>query len=194
MVNELQQESHQQRSQSAPQVSDLPPAKPKKSRKRPWVIIGIGISILFICLAAIAVKFMAVLDKALGTVSQEIAPIELVLDSFMKHMVKKDSDSAYALYSPDAQQKISISVLEEMLEGDNYYLFEGYQNLSVSTIHISNIAVTSPDIPQGIIANISGVIFYENDVQGTFYGMMIEVGDRWMIYSFFISKPSNVPE
>jgi len=52
-------------------------------------------------------------------------------------MANKDAENAYALFSPRAQRQIPISKIQELLDGKNYFLFEGYQSLSVSNPNIS---------------------------------------------------------
>lgn len=122
-------------------------------------------------------------------VNSEKAPIVLVLDPYMRAMTNQDPDIAYVLFSPRAQRQIPISDLQEMLEGNNYFLFEGYQSLSVTNINISAVANTNPDTPQGTVAKVNGVISNEGDIQSTYNGIQEKVGDEWILDGIHVTVP-----
>jgi hypothetical protein len=132
-----------------------------------------------------------VFGASMFKVYTEKAPVESVLDAYMRHMANKDADSAYALFSPRAQRQIPISEVQEMLEGNNYFLFEGYQSLSMTNLNISAAANTNPDLPQGTVAEVTGVITYEGDIQGSFNGVLEKVGDEWMIDGIYVTVPPS---
>jgi len=187
MTNDLQQVSHQQKQQVAPQVSDSSLEESPKSRKNTGLIIRITIAIILLCV----IICVAIFGASMYEIYTEKGPIESVLDAYMQHMVNKDTDSAYSLWSPRAQRQISVSEIEEMLEGNNYALFEDYRSLSVSNINISFAANTNPDIPQGTVAKVNGVVFFENGIQGSFNGTLEKVDDKWMIDSMYVVVPPN---
>ena len=121
----------------------------------------------------------------------EKAPVDFVLDDYMRYMANRDAESAYALMSPRSQRQIPISKIQELLQGNNYFLFEGYQSLSVSNIYISAVANTNPDIPQGTVAKVTGVIHFEGSVQGSFNGTLEKVDGKWMIDGMHVSVPPD---
>ncbi len=186
MTDELQQPLPQQENQPAPPPDSISP-QPKKSSKNIWIIVGVVISILCIC----SIACVALFGTGMYKVFTEKAPVETVLDAYMQHMANKDADSAYALFSPRAQRQIPISNVEEMLEGNNYFLFEGYQSLSVSNLTISAATNTNPDMPQGTVAKVAGVIIYDGGIQGTFNGVLEKVGDEWMIHNINVTVPPS---
>ena len=78
-----------------------------------------------------------------------------------------------------------------MLEGNNYFLFEGYQSLEVGNLNISATANANPDLPQGTVATVTGAITFEGDIQGTFNGVLEKVDDQWMIDSIYVTVRPN---
>jgi hypothetical protein len=185
MTDELQPESSQQGNAPEAQVSVPLSAQPPKSNKKLWMIVTIVVIALCLCLVA----FVALFGTSLYKVSKEKSPVESVLDDYMEYMVNKDAESAYALFSPRIQRQFPISKIQDLLDGNNYILFEGYQNLSVSNLNISKMANTNPDAPQGTVAKVTGAINFEGGIQGSFNGTLEKVDGVWMIDGIFITVP-----
>ncbi len=173
---------------SDPSMTDgsVPP-QPAKSRKLIWIIAVLAAGIVclgsVICFATVGYGFVQV--------AQEKAPVESVLDSFMQLMVDKDSESAYALFSPRAQRQMPISKIQELLEGNNYVIFDGYQSLSVQTINIRAVTNTNPDVPQGVVAEVTGVVSYDGDFQGKLTGTLEKVDGEWRLDFFNVTVPPS---
>ena len=189
MTDDLQQTPSQQEVQSTPQEAAPLPSEPQKSNKNIWIIVGVGVAIAAFCLCSIGC--VTLFGTSMYKIYTEKAPVESVLDSYMRHMANKDAESAYTLFSPRAQRQIPISDIEEMLEGNNYFLFEGYQSLSVTNLNISASANTNPDLPQGTVANVTGTIMFEGDIQGNFNGVLEKVDGKWMIDGMYVTVPPN---
>jgi hypothetical protein len=183
MIDPLQQVPSQ------PESNPTTPTTPQtqKSNRNIWIIAGIAAGIICLCSIACVALFGATIFK----VFTEREPVGSVLDAYMRYMADKDAESAYALFSPRAQRQIPFSKVEEMLEGNNYFLFEGYQSLEVGNLNISATANANPDLPQGTVANVTGTITFEGDIQGTFNGVLEKVDDEWMIDSIYVSVPPN---
>jgi hypothetical protein len=163
------------------------PIEPKKPRKKLWLILGTIAGILVVCcISAIVIAVIGGIRSA-----QEREPIEKVLDTYMKYMVQKDIENAYGLFSSRAKRQFATSKLQEMIEGNNYVIFEGYQSLSVDGIHMTQSVNTNPDIPQGLVTNVNGTISYEDDFKGSFTGTLEKVNGEWQIDGVFISVPPN---
>ena len=89
-----------------PEFVSSPPPPPRenyyskplefKEKKNLWAIAGIVIAVICIC----SVICLALVGTGVGKIMVERAPIESILDTFMKDMVAKDIESAYALFSP----------------------------------------------------------------------------------------------
>jgi hypothetical protein len=188
MTDELQQASSQQEILPEPQVSTSLPVQPKKSNKNIWIIVGVAVVVLC-CLFSIAC--VALFGTSMYKVYTEKAPVESVLNNYMRYMANKDAKNAYALLSPRAQRQIPTSKVQEMLEGNNYFLFEGYQSLSVSNLNISAVANTNPDVPQGTVAKVIGVINFEGGIQGSFNGTLEKVDGKWMIDGMYVTVPPD---
>jgi hypothetical protein len=187
MTDTSQQVPSEPENPSTPSPTPSIPPQPQKSNKNIWIIAGIAVGIVCLC----SIICIAVFGGSMFRIYKEKAPVESVLDAYMTAMVNKDADSAYALFSPRAQRQIPVSKIQELLDGNNFVVFEGYQSLSIGNINISATANTNPDLPQGIVAKVNGIVTYEDDVQGTFNGILEKVGDQWMIDSMFVTVPPS---
>jgi hypothetical protein len=187
MTEESQQVTPPQENQPEPQVFNSVSSQPQKSNKNTWIIVGIAIAVVCLC----SVICVAVFGTSMFKVFQEKEPVENVLDTYMRHMANKDIESAYTLFSPRAQRQIPIAELEKLIEGNNYILFEGYQSLSVSNLNISAAANTNPDLPQGTVAKVTGILMFEGNIQGSFNGVLEKVDGTWMIDGMHITVPPD---
>jgi len=164
-------------SQQTPLIKEEIPPQAKKSNNRLWIALG-TIIIVF----TIAILWKAYVISKMDKTATEKAQIEFVLDTFMKSMSARDIESAYALFSPRAQQQDAISRLQEMRESYGWHsLFAGYQSLSVRKLDFASAANPNPDIPQGADVIAEGDISYEGGYTGTFRFAMEKVGDVWCI-------------
>ena len=181
--------------QQVPTIQENPPippiepvsSQPRKSNKKTWIILGVVIGVLFLC----AVVCFAIFGASMFKIYTEKKPIESVLTAYMQYMSAKDSDSAYNLFSPRVQRQMPISVIKDQLEGNNYFLFEGFQDLSATNLNISISANADPDLPQGTVATVTGTIDFEDGFQGTFDAVLEKDGGKWMLYNIYISVPPN---
>jgi hypothetical protein len=164
-------------------VPGLNSQKRIKKGTKTKVIIGVVIGFLAILLFS----FVYIMSR----VNLEIAPVTSVLDSYMKFLVVKDTNSAYALFSPRAQRQFPISKIEELIQGKNYLLIEGYQSLSIQKINIAATINSNSDIPQGTVATVSGITRYDGNIQGTFTGTLEKVNGKWLIDGINITVPPD---
>lgn len=121
----------------------------------------------------------------------ERGPIEKVVGNFMNAMEDRDTENAYLLYSPRAQRQVPIEDLQELLEGNNYFLFKDYESVSIANININLVANANPDLPQGTIAIVNGKVTYENGSTGQFEAILEEVEGEWKLDAIKITIPPN---
>lgn len=191
MTEELQQ-SVPEFGQEKPPVlpASISYTHPQESNKNLLILLAVAISILCCC-SIICIAAVGLGGLGMGSVLKERAPVEAVLDSYMKYMDAKDAKSAYELFSPRAQRQFSSSKVEELLEGNNYVIFEGYQSLSVADLKISAAANTNPNMPQGTVATVTGTILYEGGIQGSFNGTLEKVNGKWQLHSINVTVPPS---
>lgn len=170
-----------QQSADLSQPIDVTINPPSKKPKR-WLRIILGAAIIFVVCACVGVVIF-------GKILQERGPVESVLDAFMKYMATKDHDRAYALLSPRAQKQYPLSSLQGLTEGNNYVLYEGYKSLSIASINISLKIEPDENQPQGTVAEVSGTVTYEDDIQGTYSAVLEKIADIWKIYGIFVTVP-----
>ena len=173
--------------ESVLEALENPPVQPEKPKRNLRLILGIIAVVVCSCLTIGGV----IIASGLNKVSSEEAPVEAVLDQFMQEMLAEDVDAAYALYSPRAQRQFPKTNLATLLEGNNFVLIEGYQSLTISNLNIKAVANTNPDVPQGTVAEVSGVISYENDFSGQFEAILEKVDGDWFLDGINITVPPD---
>jgi hypothetical protein len=174
------QQSITEPQQEQPPIPEIVlPSQSKRSNKKYWVISGIALGVLCLC----SVLCITLVALGANKIKSEEAPVISVIDSYMRFMVARDADSAYALFSPRMRRQFPISKAEELLEGNNYFVFEGYRSLNLNNLNISKDLNTNPDLPQGTVARVTGTITYEGGIQGTFTATLEKVDGKWLIYS-----------
>jgi hypothetical protein len=187
MLDETPQPLPEPPHENLPIAPEVIAPQSKKTSKNLWIIAIVTFGVLCLC----SVICISVVVFGALKVNAEKAPIGVILDTFMKDMVANDAESAYALFSPRMKRQIPISKIQEMLEGNNYVLFEGYQSLSVQNLNINAVANTNPDVPQGTVAKVTGLIEYEGGMQGTFNATLEKVDGKWQVDGMYITVPPS---
>jgi hypothetical protein len=124
-------------------------------------------------------------------VAVERAPIEAVLDAYMKSMAAKDIEGAYALFSPRAQRQFASSDLQELTEGNNYYVFKGYLSLEIQNLNLNAAVNVNPDVPQGTVATITATVSYEDGFTGSMNAVLEKVDGAWMLHGINVTVPPD---
>lgn len=193
MTDELHQPVYEPQITDPSSIPQAVPLPPKKSRKTLWFIsggvAGVVVVVAGICLVMIACAAL-IIAFGFNTASAK-APVEVVLDRFLKYMVDRDIENAYALFSPRAQRQVTKADLEKLVTGNNYLLFEGYQSLTVDQINIQAAAHTNPDMPQGTVAQISGTVSYQGGITGQITAVLEKVDEEWMLHRFNLIAPPD---
>jgi len=171
---------------STTQPESINPA-PKKSKKTVWIIAGVILVGICICL----ILCIAVFASGTGSVAKEQKPIMSVLDTFMKEMEAKNGENAYSLFSPRAQKQTPITDLEKMYEGNNFLLFENYVGLTIQNLNLTAAANIDPNLPQGNVANVAAIINYSDGFTGELTATLEKVDGNWKIHYVHVTIPPN---
>ena len=129
--------------------------------------------------------------SAVTSLAQDREDVTVVIDAFMHEMEQEDAEGAYALFSTRAQRQIPLSDLEELLEGNNYVLSEGYKCVTVSNISVSTAFNSKPNAPQGTVAEVSGPVTYAGGFTGRFTAVLEKEGDEWKLHHINITVPPD---
>jgi hypothetical protein len=164
-----------------------PPAPSKKSRRNVFVIIGV----LLICLCMCVGTASLVVGKGVIKIVTEEPKVEIVIDKYMKALADKDASKAYALFSTRAKKNISLADLGKFLEGNYYRVFEGYQSLAIANINLSIVSDPDPDVPQGMVAEVDGMISYADGFTGNFEAVLEKDGEEWRLFSINVTVPPD---
>ncbi len=167
--------------------TNVVPAPPKTSNKNLWIIAGIAIGVLCLC----SILCLVLFGTAVGKAMVERAPVELVLDTFMKDMEAQDIKSAYDLFSPRAQRQVSVTDLEKLTQGNNYKVFDGYESLSIQNLNLTVAANTNPDRPQGAVANVTATVSYTDGFTGNLAAVLEKVDGKWRLFNIHVNVPPD---
>jgi hypothetical protein len=187
MNNQTQQPASESKVENPVVEPNVVAPTPKKSNKNLWIIAGIVIAGLCLC----SILCVALLATGVGKVMIEQAPVEATLDTLMKNMEAKEVESAFALFSPRAQHQMSIADLEELTEGNNYKVFEGYESISIQNLNLGAAANTNPDMPQGSVANVTAIVSYTDGFTGDLTAVLEKVDGKWMLFNFHVNVPPD---
>jgi len=181
------QEEHP--SQPTPQPAK---AAPSSGRHRRRTIIAVSSTLLVLLLACLAVGacILSVRSAARDTATSARA-IRSTVDQFMRDMAARDSAAAYALFSATARESTTADDLDVMLQGSNFALFDGYQDISVTQLLFTAGVATGPDIPSGKFATISGTTTYSDGSQGTFQAVLREEEGQWRLFRINVVVPPS---
>ena len=159
----------------------IKPTDAKIGNEGKLVLIIIAVVCLVICLCAVLCIGTGVFS--IRNLVKENAQVKTIVDTFMQDMVANDIDSAYALFSPRSQSQTSEDDLRNMRSGSNAALFQGYDEITIHGLNIEMANSTDSNAPQGMIANVSGLIQYKNGKIGQFEAVLEKVDKEWMLYS-----------
>ena len=185
-MNDSQFESVQHEQAAPPPVAADPVSVAStKSRNKRILIVGALVAGLFLCVVLCVVVVGTGAIKA----TSERNDVEQVIDEFMCAMVRKDTNAAYALFSTHAKRTASRSKLEELLQGNNFALFDGYKNAQITNMNLSTVFQTNSDLPQGIVAKVNGTITYEGGFMGRFDAILEQENKEWKLFGINITIP-----
>ncbi|GJM39958.1 MAG: hypothetical protein DHS20C20_02400 [Ardenticatenaceae bacterium] len=187
MDDETIQSGDEFQSQSNAEAFEQPFQQPEKPKRSVKFYVGIVAATICACLT-IGGALVAI---GLNRVSSETAPVEAVLDEFMAAMDEKNSEGAYAVFSQRVRRQMSKTQLEEMIQGNNFVLFEGYQSLAVNNLKILAVSNTNPDVAQGTVAEVTGAISYRGDFTGQFDATLEKAGEEWFLHGINITVPPD---
>lgn len=187
-MNDPQIETTQPEQMQPPMEPEVSASDARRRKTRRIVLIAVAL-IIGLCLCVVICVAVAVTGGIKA--ATERGPIERVIDEFMQAMAKGDTDTAYALLSSRGQRKASRAQLDELLQGNNAALFDGYKGVEVSTLNLTAQVETNPDLPQGTVANVSGTISYEGAFTGRFEAVLEKENEQWMLFGIHISVPPD---
>ncbi len=169
-------------------AASTPPVESKRPKNR-VLIIGAIIGVVLTCLCVVGV--MVAVSSGTGQFAVEQYSITQVLDKFMYAMKVKNPERAYGFFSPRAQRQLPLSKVQEMLEGNNYVLYDGYKSLELKNTKVSAAFNTDQNKPQGTVATVSGTVTYADGTEGALSAILEKVDDEWRIHYVTVNVPPS---
>ena len=202
------QPREQQPQQGSASVIDAPSfdAVRKKRRTIETVVAVAAALCLCICVSLVAGGWELVTDRI--RVAQERDDVTAVIDEFMREMEKENAVAAYALLSTRAQRHVPLSGIEGLLGGSGFEGYDSVTNLGMTikaefdtdptvqpvllscfcqTVTINTVFNTDPDLPQGLVAYVSGSVTYQGGITGRLGTAVLEKeGDEWRLHCIWL--------
>jgi len=169
-------------------ITGTPPPAPANTSNRKVFIIG-GVLLVFMCLC-VGVTGLAI-GAGMVEAFTETPKVEIVIDAYMIAMADQDAGKVYTLMSTRAKRHVSLADIEQLLVGNNYMVFEGYRSLAVTDFTINLTSDPDPDIPQGEVAEVQGMISYDGGFTGDFYAVLEKEGDEWRLHGINVNVPPD---
>jgi hypothetical protein len=73
-------------------------------------------------------------------------------------------------------------------------VFDGYESVAITKLNIKAAFNTNPDLPQGTIVEVAGVVTYKGGVTGQFTATLEEENDGWGLHYIHVTvPPSKIP-
>lgn len=171
--------------------ADSTNTKKRKQRNTLIVVGALGAAVCLcmgICVIAGGWRTITGSRKA----ALDLDEITAVIDEFMVEMEQGNAEAAYALFSARARNQFPLSDLLEMLQGDSYALFEGYESVEVTTWTLqAPFYRFGPEPPEGKSVNFRGAVKYEGGITGEVTAVLAEEGDTWRLFQIKVIVPPS---
>ncbi len=165
------------------------PIPVNKSNRKVFLIIGA--LLVGLCCISVLVGIAGLIGTGVFKMMTEEPKVEIVIDEYMRAMADQDANNAYTLFSTRAKRSVSLADIEIGLEGNNYLVFKDYQSLSVNNFNIGVNSDSNPDMPQGVVAHVDGMITYADGFTGDFAAVLEQEGDGWHLFGINVNVPPD---
>lgn len=157
--------------------------------ERDTFILRLVTSIAIIC-SCCCLYFGALgIEAIVKFFNSEQTTISEKVDQMMRALAEKRVDDAYDMFSTRARRVLNKSDVNKMVEGINFAFYDGYLSIEVDKYNFQDSKTFDPNIPQGTIAEVRGVVHYENGTDGTFISTLENEDGEWKIFNIDITVP-----
>ncbi len=126
-------------------------------------------------------------NAGVASVARQQSNIEAVIDEYMAAMAAGDVQRAYALFSPRAKRQMTVTDIEQLMRGDAYMAFQGYQSVIVEGHLVRTVIDTNSNSPQGVVAQITGAIQYEDGTEGSLAAILERNAGQWRLFNIRVT-------
>jgi hypothetical protein len=105
-----------------------------------------------------------------------------VVAQFMSAMLAKDVAAATGLFPTGSEAEMQPQL--QGLLSNQFYLFDGYQSISVTSINVSTSGGTTT-------ADVEGSVSYTGGVKGSFTASFVKEGEAWKLTNININVPKE---
>jgi F0F1-type ATP synthase membrane subunit c/vacuolar-type H+-ATPase subunit K len=172
-------------------TTGTPLAAPAKMSNRNVLIIIIGGLLVGLCCISACVGIAGLIGTGVVKMITEEPKVEGVIDEYLNAMADQDASKAYTFLSTRAKRNVTLADIEKGLEANNYTVFEGYQSIAVANFNLYFTVDSGPDMPQGEVAEVDGMISYAGGFSGDFSAVLERDGQEWRLFSINVNAPAD---
>jgi hypothetical protein len=168
--------------------ASLPPDR----RSRAWLWLAAAGVLAVIC----GCCGLCVVPAGLGVyqAAGERGNVEQVVTAFMTDLAAERFVDAAERFSSRAKRVSSISAEKLAKVARENQAYQGGRAAHVAGVHLTRAFNSNQDVPQGVVANVSGTIDYEGGDRGTFRAMLEKESGAWRLHSIQVQRgaaPAN---
>jgi len=165
---------------------------PPQPRSRAWLWLAAGGVLILICSCC----GLCVVPAGLGVYQavNERGNVEQVVTAFMADLAAKRFSDAADRFSSRARRVSSISSEKLAKVAGENQAYQGGRAAHVAGVHLSRAFNSNQDVPQGVVAQVSGTIDYEGGERGAFRATLEKENGAWRLHSIQVqhgAAPAN---
>lgn len=176
--------------------NDLPPQQqpgavsvaPQQESRRKIVFVLLAAAAVLCIVGAVCV---GVFGLGITQVTAQKPAVEKTIDEFMRDMRAREIYKAFALFSTRAQRSVKVEDLSKMSQGNNFVLFDGYQSVTVRNLNVRTVVNADPQSPQGMVAQVDGVVEYDGGIRGRVEAVLEREGEEWRLHFINVTVPPD---
>lgn len=161
-----------------PEQKNVPSAV-KKSRTKLIVLV-----IVLLAGVWVSIPYIQFFVNFWVSIPQETKSIGAMVDDFLTAMANKETEKAYTMGTSQGDANTWQAGIDNLLQGNNFVLFEGYREISLTNINISQFGTEK-------YAEVQGDVMYEGDFIGTFSADVVKEGQLWKFRSVTVNAPAE---
>jgi hypothetical protein len=166
-----------------------PPAQlPPPRRSRSWLLFGAGGVLAVLCLSS----GLCVVPMGLGVYQAfaERDDVEQVVSGFMSELGSQRFAEASERFSTRSQRVFAMTP-EKLAEVAEDPAFQSSRAAHVAGVNLNRAFNTNADVPQGVVANVSGTIDYDGGPSGTFRATLEKERGVWKLHSIHVQRGAS---
>jgi len=160
------------------------PVIPYKNRAARKLVKGLGLVLVLVILGILALPVCQFFVGFVSSFPEESSSVAQVLDEYLAALANQDAERAYVVVSRSAEAQLNLEILENLVQGNNYRVFEGYQEISFTDFELTQFGSDRS-------AEVSGYVSYTDNYVGDFSAVLVKENGTWKIQMMQVNVPPD---